>query len=49
MTNRAIHLELGRLGVLIALLELAYQLNTGVRAKSEPLGLSRWTGPACRV
>ena len=32
MTNRAIHLELGRLGALIALLGLAYWLNTGPRA-----------------
>jgi len=40
MTPRQIWLSLGELGVLIALLELAYWLNTGARAGLELLDSS---------
>jgi hypothetical protein len=49
MTSHEIWLNLGGLGVLIALLELAYWLNNGARAVPGLLGSLRWTGLACRV
>jgi len=49
VTYRQIWLNLGGLGDLVALLRLAYWLNTGAQAVPGLLGLPRWTGLAWRV